>query len=234
MRPPRSFLPFLSFLSVFLLLVCAPSANSAVSNTTIDDTSSAFVFTGEWTAVSDSQPCEFCSSQPDPSQTFGGTWHDGNCRTGATDTTTGSFTFTGSAVFIYGIDQAQSQPNIVFTLGGTQTTHHYTGTERFAYNALFFSATGLEAGQTHTVNWIFNVDSDTDVVVQSALFDYAIVTSGTDDVPTSVTTPSTNPNPTLATNQKEPTTISTSTAPLRSRIFYSHNRTCVRPVVHLS
>src|ERR1700761_5465057 len=90
----------------------------------------------------------------------------------------------GSAVYIYGIDQAQSQPNIVFTLGGTQTTHHYTGTERFAYNALFFSATGLEAGQTHTVNWIFTVDSDTDVVVQAALFDYAIVTSGTDDVPT--------------------------------------------------
>jgi hypothetical protein len=87
----------------------------------------------------------------------------------------------GSAVYIFGIDQAESQPDIVFTLGSTQSTHHYTGTERFAYNALFFSATGLPADQTHTVNWIFNIDQSTGVGVQAALFDYAIVTSGTAD-----------------------------------------------------
>lgn len=84
-------------------------------------------------------------------------------------------------MYIFGIDQANSQPDIAFTLGSTQAVHHYTGTERFVYNALFFSATGLAADETHTVNWIFNIDPSTGVGVQAALFDYAIVTSGTDD-----------------------------------------------------
>ncbi|KAJ7117274.1 hypothetical protein C8R43DRAFT_1154565 [Mycena crocata] len=88
----------------------------------------------------------------------------------------------GSAVYIFGIDQENSQPDIVFTLGSTRATHHYTGTERFAYNALFFSATGLAADQTHTVNWIHNINPSSGVGVQAALFDYVIVTSGTEDV----------------------------------------------------
>ncbi|KAJ6626178.1 hypothetical protein B0H10DRAFT_547596 [Mycena sp. CBHHK59/15] len=182
MGPPHSFIAVLPALAVLLLvLLCAPSANGAITNTTIDDTNSAFTFSGSWTAVSPSDPCAGCSSKPDASQTFGETWHDGNYRTGASETTTGSFTFTGSAVYIFGIDQANSQPDIAFTLGSTQAVHHYTGTERFAYNALFFHATGLAADQTHTVNWIFNIDPSTGVGVQAALFDYAIVTSGTND-----------------------------------------------------
>jgi hypothetical protein len=87
---------------------------------------------------------------------------------------------TGSAVYIFGIDQHNSQPNIVFTLGNIQQTHHYTGTERFVYHALFFSATGLASDQTHTVNWVFSL-ADTGVGVQAALFDYAIVTSGEEE-----------------------------------------------------
>ncbi|KAJ7256183.1 hypothetical protein B0H12DRAFT_519027 [Mycena haematopus] len=183
MGTPHSFTTLLPVLAMFLLLLlCAPSANGAITNTTVDDTNSAFTFTGSWTAVSASNPCGGCSSKPDPSQTFDSTWHDGNYRTGASETTGGSFTFTGSAVYIFGIDQAQSQPDIAFTLGSTKSVHHYTGTAQFAYNALFFSATGLAADQTHTVNWIFNIDPTTGVGVQEALFDYAIVTSGTNDV----------------------------------------------------
>jgi hypothetical protein len=56
------------------------------------------------------------------------------------------------------------------------------------YNALFFSATGLAADQTHTVNWVFNL-ADTDLAVQAALFDYAIVTTGEEDVTTSSAAP---------------------------------------------
>ncbi|KAJ7301822.1 hypothetical protein DFH08DRAFT_95957 [Mycena albidolilacea] len=190
MGSPHSFI-LLHIFAVLLLLICAPSANGAITNTTVDDTSSAFTFTGSWTAVSASNPCDFCSSKPDVSQTFGASWHDGNYRTGASETTGGSFTFTGSAVYIFGIDQAQSQPDVVFTLGSTQSTHHSTGTERFAYNALFFSATGLPADQTHTVNWIFNIDQSTGVGVQAALFDYAIVTSGTADATPQAQKPST-------------------------------------------
>jgi hypothetical protein len=87
----------------------------------------------------------------------------------------------GSAVYIFGIDQAISQPNIAFSLGSIQQVHHYTGTERFVYRALFFSADGLDADQTHTVNWVFNLAPNTGVEVQVALFDYAIVTSGKED-----------------------------------------------------
>jgi hypothetical protein len=93
----------------------------------------------------------------------------------------------GSAVYIFGIDQTISQPNIAFTLGSIQQVHHYTGTERFVYDALFFSADGLAADQTHAVNWIFNVAPNTGVGVQAALFDYAIVTSGEEDVKTTST-----------------------------------------------
>lgn len=90
-------------------------------------------------------------------------------------------------MYIYGIDQANSQPNIVFTLGSTQSTHHYTGTEQYAYHALFFSATQLPEDE-YTVNWIFETDPSTGVLLQEALFDYAIVTSGTDDPTTNADT----------------------------------------------
>ncbi|KAJ7438449.1 hypothetical protein FB451DRAFT_159546 [Mycena latifolia] len=183
----------------FILLVLAALANSSITNTTVDDTSSSFTFDGAWSAITPTSPCDICSSKPDPSQTQGGTWHDGNCRTGAPTTTTGSFTFQGSAIYIFGIDQAISQPNIVFTLGNVQQTHHYTGTESFAYHALFFSATGLAADQMHTVNWVFNVDDSTGVEVQAALFDYAVVTSGEEDAA-----------PTPTPTAKSPTTTTTS------------------------
>lgn len=91
--------------------------------------------------------------------------------------------FPGSAVYIFGIDQRSSQPDIAFTVGSIQQTHHYTGSGQFAYDALFFSATGLASDETHTVNWVFNF-ADTGPPLQVALFDYAIVTSGKEDITT--------------------------------------------------
>ncbi|KAJ7709554.1 hypothetical protein B0H17DRAFT_1190755 [Mycena rosella] len=177
----------------FILLVLAALANGSITNTTVDDTSSSFTFAGAWSGITPTSPCNGCSSKPDPSLTYGGTWHDGNIGNGASPTT-GSFTFQGSAVYIFGIDQAISQPDIAFTLGSVQSTHHYTGTEQFVYDALFFSATGLAADQTHTVNWVFNVDQASGVsVLQEALFDYAIVTSGEEDVQTTPAAPAGNP-----------------------------------------
>ncbi|KAJ7100891.1 hypothetical protein B0H15DRAFT_463857 [Mycena belliarum] len=194
MGPPHSFYVLLRAFLIVLLLSFVPFVRSAVTNTTFDDTSSAFTFDGSWTATSASNPCGGCSSKPDASQAFGATWHDGNIRTDAPRGTSGSFTFTGSAVYIYGIDQAVSQPNIAFSLGDVSSVHYYTGNERFVYNALFFSATGLAAGETHTVSWVFNVNPSTGVGLQSALFDYAVVTSGSADVvkPPGTTTSSTS------------------------------------------
>ncbi|CAK5274083.1 unnamed protein product [Mycena citricolor] len=191
--------PFLALPLLFLLFLAAvPVVESAITNTTVDDADPAFVFSGSWTPTSAAHPCDFCSSKPDPSQTFDQTWTDGNYRAGSKTLTTGTFTFTGSAVYIFGIDQADSQPDIVFTLGATTATHHYTGSARFAYNALFFAATGLPADQTHTVSWVFNTNPTTGVQVQAALFDYAVVTSGSADPPTQpAAPPSTNtPSPT--------------------------------------
>lgn len=180
----------------FIALLLAVLVDGSFTNTTIDDSDSSFTFDGAWNTITPTSPCDICSSKPDPSQTNDGTWHDGNIRNGAPSGTTGSFTFkgsstfplcqsgyslaAGSAVYIFGIDQAQSQPNIAFTLGSVQTVHHYAGTEQFVYNALFFSATGLAADQTHTVNWEFDI-ANTSVPVQAALFDYAIVSSGEED-----------------------------------------------------
>ncbi|KAK7055386.1 hypothetical protein R3P38DRAFT_2846788 [Favolaschia claudopus] len=203
MRLPHSF--------ITVLAAFASIASGALTNTTVDDSSSSFSWSGEWTAVSPSSPCDFCASKPDPSQTNGGTWHDGNTVDNPSRQTTGSFTFKGSAVYIYGIDQTNSQPNIAFTLDSIQKVHHYTGSERFAYHALYFSADGLASDQTHTVNWVYNFAQNTGVGVQSALFDYAIVTTGQEDQappppppppppPTSSTQPpSNNPGPSGST-----------------------------------
>ncbi|KAJ7221047.1 hypothetical protein B0H12DRAFT_1152005 [Mycena haematopus] len=165
----------------FVVLILAAQACGAIINTTFDDSSSSFTFTqGAWNTITPSSPCTICSSKPDPSQIYESTWHDGNIRDGAPVGTSGSFTFKGSAVYIFGIDQTSIQADIAFTLGSIQQVHHYTGTVQFVYNALFFSATGLPSDQTQTVEWVLNV-ADTTITVQAALFDYAIVTSGEDE-----------------------------------------------------
>ncbi|KAF7363733.1 hypothetical protein MSAN_01031100 [Mycena sanguinolenta] len=173
----------------FIVLVLASLVRGGIINTTIDDSSSSFNFTGTWNTITPTLPCTGCAAQPDPSQVYNGTWHDGNTQDGAPAVTGGSFTFTGSAVYIFGIDQAESQPDIAFTLGSIQQVHHYTGSEAYVYNALFFSATGLSSDQTHTANWVFNV-ADTTSPLQVALFDYAVVTSGDDEttLPSSTST----------------------------------------------
>ncbi|KAJ6517293.1 hypothetical protein C8R47DRAFT_1062983 [Mycena vitilis] len=181
MWPPHSFLLLQSLSKFFVLLpLFASRVCCTITNTTVDDTSNAFTWTGEWTAITPSAPCGGCASKPDTTQIEDGTYHDGNFETTKDEVTGGSFTFQGSAVYIYGIDQADSQPNIVFTLDSTTSTHHYTGSERFLYRALFFSATGLDSGQ-HTVNWVYQPNNDIGKTLQEALFDYAVVTSGTAD-----------------------------------------------------
>ncbi|KAJ7479223.1 hypothetical protein FB451DRAFT_1556867 [Mycena latifolia] len=175
-------------LVALLLLLLLPSyshVNGVITTTKIDDTDPRFSFPPNWNAITPSTPCGGCEAQPDNvSEIYEGTWHDGSYMAGAAQQTTGSFTFTGSAVEIYGIDMDRSQANIVFTLGSTTATHHYSGTTRFSYNILFFSASGLAADQSHIVSWVLETEATeaaAGVNLQDALFDYAIVTSGTAD-----------------------------------------------------
>ncbi|KAJ7062701.1 hypothetical protein C8F01DRAFT_1023757, partial [Mycena amicta] len=214
MRAPRSFPQPHSFsLRVLLLLFLSPcltTVHGALSNATIDDTDSAWAWTGDWTAVTPANPCNGCSSKPDVSQVQGGTYHDGNYMTGKAQRTGGSFSFTGSAVYIYGIDQADSMPDVVFTLDSSSShssTHHYTGSERFVYHSLFFSASGLSSGQ-HTVSWTFDTDPTTGQDLQAALFDYALVTRGEVDVVSKSKSTSQKSSTTTTTTTKSSATVS--------------------------
>ncbi|KAF7304108.1 hypothetical protein MIND_00642400 [Mycena indigotica] len=182
----RSFL-----LSTLFLLFLAPyTALAALINTTYDDTTASFKWYGHWRPGSTATPCTFAACNPpvDFSQVHQQTWQAGLFAVNNVATTNGTFTFTGSAVYIYGIDRANLQPQVQFTLGNIRTTHRYTGSEPFVYNSLFFAATGLPAGQIHVVSFNF-VAAPTNVAAQEAWLDYAVVTSEGD-----VSTGS-NPNP---------------------------------------
>ncbi|KAJ6476896.1 hypothetical protein C8R45DRAFT_1158032 [Mycena sanguinolenta] len=193
--------------------------SAALVNTTFDDSCSNFTFTGSWVTITPSNPCAGCETKPDPSQIRDGTWHDGSIHSSGELPSTGSFTFQGSAVYIFGIDQNLIEADIVFTLGEIQKTHHYTGPgtitnsgfDQFVYNALFFSATGLPSDQTQTVSWVLNL-ADTGAGLQIGLFDYAIVTTDEDDAldppPTTHTTPV---QPNQATTQGNNNSPNTST-----------------------
>ncbi|KAJ7635457.1 hypothetical protein DFH06DRAFT_1336487 [Mycena polygramma] len=93
------------------------------------------------------------------------TWHDGSVGSA------GSFTFQGSAVYIYGID-LEHPANISFTMGDKTGFHYYNGSEQFVFDALFFAATNLADGVNHTVSWVLD---KTALNGTTASFDYAIV-----------------------------------------------------------
>src|ERR1700761_8825522 len=89
-------------------------AFAASTNITVDDTNSTYwTFVGGWSGGTPETPCPGCFAQPDPTQVFNSSWHDGSV-------VSGSITFqgspllrtcanqkkrlTGSAIYIYGID----------------------------------------------------------------------------------------------------------------------------------
>ncbi|KAF7310240.1 hypothetical protein MIND_00397700 [Mycena indigotica] len=170
--------PSLPLVLLSLSPILYPSVYAA-TNTTFDDAHPSFAFSSHWKAVSPAFPCTGCLTQPDPAQTLDGTWHDGNVFATATDVRWGSFTFTGHAVYIYGIDELNSEPDIVFTLDGAAAgTHHYAGPGAgTVYHALYFARTGLSE-ETHTVSWELRYNTASGVDQQVALFDYAMVTTG--------------------------------------------------------
>ncbi|KAJ7764383.1 hypothetical protein B0H16DRAFT_1526881 [Mycena metata] len=193
MASPHSFFGRHSLL-ILIALFLTSFANGALVNTTFDDTDSSFSWSSGWTPVGPSG-CPSCASKPDVNQMQDQTYHDRSIVIAKGETAGGSFTFTGSAVYIYGIDTADGEADLVFTLGSDTTTHQYSGDGSngtpYVYHALFFSATDLAADQTHTVNWALEANpavQDTQPVV---FFDYAVVTSGTPDTTTTTTTTTT-------------------------------------------
>lgn len=99
----------------FIAVLFAVLAQGALTNTTIDDTT--FTFGGTWTALSTKSPYTStptpCPPQPDPSQTFGETWHVGTIHPGAPPSAAwGSFSFKGSSHNLRALD-SEPRPHIV-------------------------------------------------------------------------------------------------------------------------
>ncbi|KAJ6588610.1 hypothetical protein B0H19DRAFT_1248238 [Mycena capillaripes] len=170
-----------SLLFLIRLVSLFESANAGFINLTIDDTDTSYFTwveppiqfpmpTPMWAAASVSDPCGHCSAQPQLASAtaiHNQTWHDGR------NDSTGSLTFQGSDVFIYGIDLLNSA-DISFSLDGAVTSdHQYTGTFNYVFDVLFFAANNVTAGVNHTVSWVL---SETSTNGTSALFDYAIIT----------------------------------------------------------
>ncbi|KAJ6595799.1 hypothetical protein DFH09DRAFT_1024671 [Mycena vulgaris] len=177
--------PYFSVGLALFLHSFSPNAQAyaALTNLTIDDTNSTFWnFAGSWHAVTPSAPCDGCLDQPDASQVYNSTWHDGALRSG-------SFTFQGSAVYIYGTD-VFDPANISFSMNNPPITsfHYYSGTS-FRYKSLFFKATGLDANAQHTVTWILEQSSAGGI---AASFDYAVFTVDQAEPSSSVSPSSTN------------------------------------------
>ncbi|KAJ7686716.1 hypothetical protein B0H17DRAFT_1204139 [Mycena rosella] len=126
-----------------------------------------WTWAGAWNGVTPSTPCTGCFDQPDASQAFNSSWHDGALISG-------SCAFQGSAIYIYGID-AVNPANISFSTNGAApvTGFHYNSVTGCAYDALFFAATGLDPAVQHTVTWSLEKSANGGT---AALFDYAKVT----------------------------------------------------------
>ncbi|EMD39544.1 hypothetical protein CERSUDRAFT_92042 [Gelatoporia subvermispora B] len=91
-------------LGVLAAAVFIPCTQSSPQNITADDfygdpaTGEQFSYVGSWNV---GQDCTGCLAQPDSSMTYNGTWHDGT--TDATSFMSASFTFSGTAVWVYGV-----------------------------------------------------------------------------------------------------------------------------------
>ncbi|KAJ7657780.1 hypothetical protein DFH06DRAFT_1197118 [Mycena polygramma] len=200
--------PFVSASATLVLHTFLATRAFAVStNITVDDTNSTvWNFVGGWSAVTPSTPCPGCFAQPDPSQVFNSSWHDGSV-------VSGSVTFQGSAVYIYGIDMtATSGTNISFNMNNPSTAgFHYFGATGTTYNVPFFSATKLDPSVQHTVSFI----GQTSLTGAGAmLFDYAVITvdeqaaaslSSSATLSTSSTSPSPSSTATPAPTRKSKT-----------------------------
>ncbi|KAJ7605924.1 hypothetical protein FB45DRAFT_1041839 [Roridomyces roridus] len=188
-------------LSVFLLILS--STYAGLTNLTIDDTDTThWTFVGSWNVITPATPCPLCVAQPDANLAHNSTWHDGGTRSG-------SFSFQGTAVYIYGID-IHNPANVSFQLSDSSINgfHFYSGSDPYVYNSLFFEATNLDASVPHSITWLMEANSIGGG--ESALFDYARVTVDQDDLG------SKSSGSSIASATSSATNISSSPAPSQS------------------
>ncbi|KAJ6627815.1 hypothetical protein B0H10DRAFT_310518 [Mycena sp. CBHHK59/15] len=185
----------------FRVLSGTTQASAHLANITIDDTNSTFwTWAGSWHAVTPSTPCTNCFAQPDPSKAYDSTWHDGSLRSG-------SFSFQGTAVYIYGID-VFDPANISFSLNDPAlTSFHYYAGQDYQYNSLFFQAAGLTSDVQHTVTWVLETSA---AGGGAGLFDYAVVTVDEPDPTTSASASNTSSTSASTSSTASSSMLSTS------------------------
>ncbi|KAJ7657752.1 hypothetical protein DFH06DRAFT_1197056 [Mycena polygramma] len=192
--------PFASAALCLLAFLATPTW-AVLTNITVDDTNSTFwTFVGvpgsAWNAITPSTPCPGCTAQPDATQAFNSTWHDG------TDIS-GWVIFQGAAIYIYGINIPDTAgTNISFQINNTSTEGFYLyplGSTGTAYNVPFFSATNLDPSVQHNASFSGQALRGGSGAM---LLDYAVITV---DQPEPVTTSATS-----STHSPSPSLISTS------------------------
>ncbi|KAJ7312861.1 hypothetical protein DFH08DRAFT_1087423 [Mycena albidolilacea] len=198
--------PHLSLLPLLLTLAILSTSQADLTNITIDDSDLAYFTwiqnTGSflpnlpWAAITPTSPCVYCSARPpQTADIYNQTWHDGS------NNSAGSFTFQGSAVYMYGID-LKDPANISFTMDGNVSTfHYYNGSEPFVFKSLFFSAKDLIENVNHTVSWVLHA-TRTNGTTQAALFDSAIVTVNQSQTSAPANSSSSTGSPATATKSK--------------------------------
>jgi len=130
-------------------------------NITVDDQDPQVIYVGgNWFI----QPgCTVCTANPPPDglqNTVDGTWHDGDFfAKNPDDVFTAQLTFTGTAIYVFGITPSTSTPgvghqllDVVFSIDG-KPVGEFTKTPsspEYTYNVPFFSHTGLDPTE-HTL-----------------------------------------------------------------------------------
>ncbi|KAJ7696878.1 hypothetical protein B0H14DRAFT_3039834 [Mycena olivaceomarginata] len=163
------------------LIFFFPAVFAGVTNLTIYDTNSTFfdfvdntnANPPSWAEIVPGDPCLYCSAQPQTTQIYNQTWHDGRCAT---------------SVYIYGIDLADPG-NISFTMGDDTTFHYYTGAEYVSHTVSWVINKSALNGTTGLFDYAV-------ITVQESTTSTATTSSRA--VPTRSSASSTSKNPTGA------------------------------------
>ena len=197
------FIPItLALARMFIGLVLGAPTNVTVDDYGADPTSKYGISYQPGDRWNIGQTCTGCEAQPDPSQAYGGTWHDATFdpsysnrntpQTAVFDFTGQSLLslsesfyvdrfFIGTALYVFGIQshsttEPVSGADLTFWIDGVQkNTYAYTPTQTddsYTYNKLLFAIEGLEDA-SHAFTF---QNGQTGGPISLVLFDYLIYT----------------------------------------------------------
>jgi len=124
------------------------AASPTSSNITIDDSSpdpltGALIDYGPpGTTWNVGQNCPTCFAQPNPSQPFGGTWHDGTFLPGG-PVLTASVSFTGTAVYVMSILVSVAPAEFASNLSSSPLTFQINGTNMGTFSNTTSAGSGM-------------------------------------------------------------------------------------------